>query len=67
MAVYDGSTTDDAVLGTFCGSSLPGTLRSSGKAMLVEFKGYTIDSVRPYKGFKASYEVTSKCAQMQSG
>ncbi|CAG5078250.1 N-acetylmuramoyl-L-alanine amidase [Parvicella tangerina] len=38
MFVYDGSTTDDPLLGAFTGNTNPGTISSTGGALLIEFR-----------------------------
>lgn len=38
MYIYDGSTTDDALIGVYTGSTDPGTISSSGGALLLEFR-----------------------------
>ncbi|MCB9189736.1 MAG: PKD domain-containing protein [Flavobacteriales bacterium] len=38
MFIYDGTTTDDPLLGTFTGTTNPGTISSTGGALLIEFR-----------------------------
>ena len=52
--VYAGSSvSSSALLGTFSGSSTPGTIIASGTSMLVRF---TSDSYTAYTGFYATYQ-----------
>ena len=53
VRVYDGSTTSDPLLGEFSGSTLPGTITSSGGSMLVHF---TSDYSVTAAGWGAVYE-----------
>jgi PKD repeat protein/N-acetyl-anhydromuramyl-L-alanine amidase AmpD len=38
MFIYDGTTTDDPLLGTYTGTTNPGTITSTGDALLIEFR-----------------------------
>ncbi len=38
MFIYDGTTTDDPLLGTYTGTTNPGTISSTGDALLIEFR-----------------------------
>lgn len=38
MFIYDGTTTDDPLIGTYTGTSNPGTISSTGDALLIEFR-----------------------------
>jgi hypothetical protein len=53
VTVYDGSTVSSPVLGTFTGQTLPSTITSTGKTLLVKFKtnGSGTD-----EGFDASFK-----------
>ncbi|XP_071091816.1 cubilin-like [Haliotis cracherodii] len=51
VTVYDGSSTDSTVLGTFCGTQKP-TYVSSGTAVTIRFHS---DNSNTFKGFRLSY------------
>lgn len=52
IAVYDGDTSDNHILGRFCGSKVPHPLIASGNRMYLVFKS---DSSVQRKGFKARH------------
>jgi cubilin len=52
VRIYDGSTTGDALLGEFSGTSLPDPVTSSGSTMLIHF---TSNSNVQASGWEASY------------
>jgi len=59
VRVYDGATTGDALLGEFTGTSLPGSITSSGGSMLIHF---TSDGSVNASGWAASYtSIPSPC------
>jgi len=62
VRVYDGTSTSDPLLGTFSGSTLPGTITSSGGSMLVHF---TSDYSVSAEGWTAEY--VSGLADMSFG
>jgi hypothetical protein len=57
--VYDGPTTDDALLGEFTGTSLPGSITSSQGTMLIHF---TSNSSVIASGWAASYKGITEIA-----
>jgi len=57
ISVYDGSSTENASLGEFCGSKLPQALTSSSSRMFMVFKS---DSSVQRKGFKAIHSTGKK-------
>ncbi|PVD35988.1 hypothetical protein C0Q70_02958 [Pomacea canaliculata] len=52
VAVYDGFSTTDSLLGQFCGSSIPSALRAFSNVMLVVF---TTDGSIGFSGFVAQF------------
>ena len=50
--VYDGDSTNDPLLGMFCGDEIPGSVVSSGNKLLVKF---TSDSSVRDTGFEGSF------------
>lgn len=52
VVMYDGHTTEEQVLGRFCGSKLPHPVVASGDAMLMVFKS---DASVQRKGFSAQH------------
>ncbi|KAF7484895.1 Hypothetical predicted protein [Marmota monax] len=55
LAVYDGSNMSDPLLGKFCGSKLPPTVKSSNNSMVLVFK---TDSVQTARGWNAIFRET---------
>lgn len=55
VKVFDGSTRDDRILGTFCRNELPPSIISSGHKILVVMRS---DSLIAAKGFKAQFSRT---------
>ncbi|KAM4689065.1 cubilin [Discoglossus pictus] len=55
VAVYDGPDTHSALLGKFCGNTVPPTLRSIGNNMLLVFR---TDSYGAAGGWRASFRQT---------
>ena len=57
LEVRDGPSSTSLRKGTYCGSSAPPTITSSGRYLWVRFRS---DSQTTYRGFQARYEVISK-------
>ncbi|XP_015441120.1 cubilin isoform X1 [Pteropus alecto] len=55
LAVYDGSSISDPLLGKFCGSKLPPIVKSSNNSMHLVFK---TDSFQEARGWKISFRQT---------
>ncbi|XP_036315022.1 cubilin [Pipistrellus kuhlii] len=55
LAIYDGYSISDPLLGKFCGSKLPPNVKSSNNSMLLEFK---TDSFQTARGWKLSFRQT---------
>ncbi|XP_049633697.1 cubilin [Suncus etruscus] len=55
LAIYDGSSTTDPLLGQFCDSKLPPNMKSSGSSLLLEFH---TDHFQTAKGWKFTYRQT---------
>ncbi|OXA47104.1 Cubilin [Folsomia candida] len=53
VEVHDGPTPNSAMVGRFCGSSIPPDFQSSGSTLFVKFKS---DESVAYGGFSAKYE-----------
>ena len=53
VIMYDGHTTEDQILGRFCGSKLPHPIMASDDQMLMVFKS---DASVQRKGFNAQHE-----------
>ncbi|MBN1199474.1 MAG: C10 family peptidase, partial [Bacteroidales bacterium] len=54
VSVYDGSTADDPLLGSFSGNETPSVITSSGSSMLITFQA---DGIQPTEnGFLAHYK-----------
>ncbi|XP_069122184.1 cubilin-like [Argopecten irradians] len=59
--IYDGMSTTDPLIGTYCGTNAPGVIRSTSNVLTVRF--YTDDSVTGV-GFNATYtQEPSLCSQ----
>lgn len=54
VVLVDGQTANDPVLGKYCGSSQPPTVKSTGNVMLIRFK---TDDDAATKGFQATYQI----------
>ena len=54
MQVIDGRYNSENILGTFCGTEIPPTVRSTGNEMSVHFRA---DPSVPRGGFKADYSI----------
>ncbi|KAJ7371381.1 hypothetical protein OS493_025843 [Desmophyllum pertusum] len=63
LEVRDGSSSTSLRKGTYCGSSAPPTITSSGRYLWVRFRS---DSQTTYRGFQARYEVISKSQSKSS-
>ncbi|XP_037693302.1 cubilin [Choloepus didactylus] len=55
LAVYDGADTSAPLLGKFCGSELPPSIKSHGESLLLVFK---TDSSHTAQGWKMSFRQT---------
>ncbi|KAI4575387.1 hypothetical protein MJG53_011590 [Ovis ammon polii x Ovis aries] len=55
LAVYDGSNISDPLLGQFCGSNLPPSIRSSNNSMFLVFK---TDSIQTARGWRITFRQT---------
>ncbi|MBZ3891922.1 Cubilin [Sciurus carolinensis] len=55
LAVYDGSNISDPLLGKFCGSKLPPTIKSSNNSMVLVFK---TDSFQTARGWRVIFRQT---------
>lgn len=55
LAIYDGYSVSDPLLGKFCGSKLPPNVKSSNNSMLLVFK---TDSFQTARGWKISFRQT---------
>ncbi|XP_060048215.1 cubilin [Erinaceus europaeus] len=55
LAIYDGSNISSPLLGKFCGSMLPSTIKSSKNNLLVVFK---TDSFQTARGWKITFQQT---------
>ena len=53
VSVFDGETTTAPLLGNYCGSAKPPSLRSSGNKLLIVFKS---NAMVNSKGFQLSYQ-----------
>ena len=53
VSVYDGGTTTAPLLGNYCGTTKPPTLRSSGNKLLIVLKS---NAMANSKGFQLSYQ-----------
>ena len=53
VSVYDGETTSALLLGNYCGTTKPPTLRSSGNKLLIVLKS---NAMANSKGFQLSYQ-----------
>ncbi|XP_064643493.1 cubilin-like [Lineus longissimus] len=56
IEIRDGGTENAPVLGRYCGSESPGTIKSSGNVLYIRF---TTDDSIPRKGFKAVYKIAT--------
>ncbi|OQV20099.1 Cubilin [Hypsibius exemplaris] len=56
VEVRDGATTDAALIGHYCGTNRPGTLRSRSNVMYVKFRS---DRGLVHSGFKANYSIST--------
>lgn len=56
VTIYQGTTTNDPILGIFSGSSLPPSITSLGQAVLITF---TTNSSNNQRGFWAEYTATT--------
>ncbi|XP_078603937.1 uncharacterized protein LOC144877765 [Branchiostoma floridae x Branchiostoma japonicum] len=63
VQVLEGQTGDSPILGTFCGTTVPPTVRTAGSTMTVRF--HTDGSVTR-TGFKAKYSVIVICPTLPS-
>lgn len=59
MQLLDGSTADSAVLGKFCGTTLPNPVTTSSNQLRVEFHS---DQIITSRGFLLSWEAVSGAA-----
>ena len=54
VTIYDGNSSDeDAIIGIYCGTSIPKYFQSGGQSIRVAFKS---DAFLNYKGFFVDYE-----------
>ncbi|XP_066271848.1 P-selectin-like [Branchiostoma lanceolatum] len=58
IKVFEGQISTSSVLGTFCGITLPSTVRTVGNVMTVQFHA---DSSVQHAGFKAKYGIALQC------
>ena len=56
LELYDGSDQSSPLIGTYCGSSSPGILQSTGRFMFAVFKS---DSEITFTGYRATVSVFS--------
>ncbi|KAH3692443.1 hypothetical protein DPMN_194284 [Dreissena polymorpha] len=63
IELRDGGTVNSALLGSFCGNSLPSTVLSTGNVMYARFR---TDNSIARKGFKAQYKIAT-CGGSYSG
>ena len=57
LVIYDGSTTSDTEIGTYCGTTGPGCVHSSAEYLLLSF---TTDSFTERRGYFASFNFVGK-------
>ncbi|KAK2105295.1 hypothetical protein P7K49_014809, partial [Saguinus oedipus] len=55
LAIYDGASTSDPLLGKFCGSKSPANVKSSNNRVLLVFN---TDSSQTARGWKMSFRQT---------
>eukprot|EP00058_Branchiostoma_floridae_P006984 XP_002592472.1 hypothetical protein BRAFLDRAFT_68958 [Branchiostoma floridae] len=63
VQVLEGQTGDSPILGTFCGTTVPPTVRTAGDTMTVRFR---TDGSVTWTGFKAKYSVIVICPTLPS-
>ena len=56
IAVYNGPSLSDPLIGRLCGDQSPGTVTSSMNEIMLVFKS---DAAKSFRGFKATYTSTS--------
>ena len=57
LTLYDGATSSDTEIGTYCGTTGPGCITSSSENLLIYFES---DGSREEKGFTSSYNFDGK-------